>query len=129
MFVFPNRGDLTQLDCIDTAVNTWTYMTLMERSGLFPFHRVAPLSYAPLRNTAVLQETAGGYFAVDASLVDRSAAPGNAARDVAGRLAPRSRQDRTRGSSGCDRGSAPSLTESRIGNRGFFPTQGAQAAK
>ena len=62
--------DLTQLDCIDTSVNTWTYMTLMERSGLFAFHRVAPLSYAPLRNTAVLQEINGGYFAIDASLVD-----------------------------------------------------------
>jgi len=70
MYVIPNGGDLTQLDCIDTSVNTWTYMTLMERSGLFAFHRVAPLSYGPLRNTAVLQEINGGYFAIDASLVD-----------------------------------------------------------
>ena len=70
MYVLPNGGDLTQLDCIDTSVNTWTYMTLMERSGLFAFHRVAPLSYGPLRNTAVLHEINGGYFAIDASLVD-----------------------------------------------------------
>lgn len=70
MYVLPNGGDLTQLDCIDTSVNTWTYMTLMERNGLFAFHRVAPLSYGPLRNTAVLQEINGGYFAIDASLVD-----------------------------------------------------------
>lgn len=70
MFVIPNGGDLTQLDCVDTSVNTWTYMTLMERSGLFAFHWVAPLSYGPVRNTAVLQEVNGGYFAIDASLVD-----------------------------------------------------------
>ena len=75
MYVFPNAGDLTQLDCIDTSVNTWTYMTLMERSGFLAFHRVAPLSYAPLRNTAVLQETNGGYFAIDASLVDVGVPP------------------------------------------------------
>ena len=75
MLVLPNGGDLTQLDCIDTSVNTWTYMTLMERSGLFAFHRVAPLSYAPLRNTAVLQEINGGYFAIDASLVDVGVPP------------------------------------------------------
>ena len=75
MFVIPNGGDLTQLDCIDTSVNTWTYMTLMERSGLFAFHRVAPLSYGPVRNTAVLQELNGGYFAIDASLVDVGVPP------------------------------------------------------
>jgi hypothetical protein len=80
MFVIPNAGDLTQLDCVDTSINTWTYMTLMERSGLFAFHRVAPLSYAPqpiwaLRNTAVLQEIDGGYFAIDASLVDHGVPP------------------------------------------------------
>jgi len=75
MFVIPNGGDLTQLDCVDTSVNTWTYMTLMERSGLFAFHRVAPLSYGPLRNTAVLQQINGGYFAIDASLVDVGVPP------------------------------------------------------
>ena len=53
MYVLPNAGDLTQLDCVDSSVNTWTYMTLMQRNGLFAFHRVAPLSYGPLRNTAV----------------------------------------------------------------------------
>jgi hypothetical protein len=75
MYVIPNAGDLTQLDCVDTSVNTWTYMTLMERSGLFAFHRVAPLSYAPLRNTAVLQEINGDHFAIDASLVDVGVPP------------------------------------------------------
>ena len=81
MLVFPNLGDLTQIDCIDASVNTWTYMTLMERSGLFQFHRVAPLSYAgsltdpDLRNTAVMEEIGGGYFAIDASLVDHGVPP------------------------------------------------------
>jgi hypothetical protein len=75
MYVIPNGGDLTQLDCIDTSVNSWTYMTLMERNGFFAFHRVAPLSYAPLRNTAVLEEINGGFFAIDASLVDGGIPP------------------------------------------------------
>jgi hypothetical protein len=75
MYVIPNGGDLTQLDCIDASVNTWTYMTLMERHGFFAFHRVAPLSYGPLRNTAVVQENGGDYFAIDASLVDVGVPP------------------------------------------------------
>ena len=75
MFVIPNGGDLTQLDCIDTSVNTWTYITLMEHSKLFAFHRVAPLSYGPVRNTACYQEINGGYFAIDASLVDVGVPP------------------------------------------------------
>jgi hypothetical protein len=81
MLVMPNGGDLTQLDCVDASVNTWTYMTLMERSGLFHFHRVAQLSNAgsltdpDMRNTAVLQEINGGYFAIDASLVDVGVPP------------------------------------------------------
>ena len=44
MDILPNLGDPTQLDCIDEAVNTWTYMTMMERARLFRFHRVAQLS-------------------------------------------------------------------------------------
>ena len=81
MLVLPNLGDLSQIDCVDASVNTWTYMTLMEGAGLFQFHKVAPLSYAgsftdpDLRNTAVLQENSGGYFAIDASLVDHGVPP------------------------------------------------------
>ena len=41
----------------------------------FAFHKVAPLSYAPLRNTAVVQEINGGYYAIDASLVDMGVPP------------------------------------------------------
>jgi hypothetical protein len=79
MAILPNRGDPTQLDCIDEAVNTWTYMTMMERSGFFRFHRVAQLSNAGTpadpRNTAVLQEKDSSYFAIDPSLVDFGALP------------------------------------------------------
>lgn len=79
MQILPNKGDKTQLDCIDEAVNTWTYMTLMERAGLFHFHRVAQLSHAgtllDIRNAAVLQEKDGDYFAIDPSLVDAGVPP------------------------------------------------------
>jgi hypothetical protein len=81
MLVVPNWSDPTQLDCIDEAVNTWTYMTLMERGGLFHFHHVAQLANAGgltdpfMRNTAVLQEINGGYYAIDASLVDNGVPP------------------------------------------------------
>jgi hypothetical protein len=80
MYILPNLGDPTQLDCIDEAVNTWTYMIMMERSGLFRFHRVAQLSNAAgalidARNTAVLQEISGGYFAIDPALVDFGVPP------------------------------------------------------
>jgi hypothetical protein len=81
MLILPNLGDPTQLDCVDEAVNTWTYMSLMERGALLHFHRVAPLSNAGsltdpnMRNTAVLQEKGGGYYAIDASLVDYGAPP------------------------------------------------------
>jgi hypothetical protein len=79
MNILPNLGDPTQLDCIDEAVNTWTYMTMMERSGLFRFHRVAQLSnagsLADPRNTAVVQEIGGGYFAIDPALVDFGVPP------------------------------------------------------
>jgi hypothetical protein len=79
MKIISNSGDSTQLDCIDEAVNTWTYMTLMERAGLFRFHRVAQLADAgwPIdpRNAAVLQEVGGDYFAVDPALVDAGVPP------------------------------------------------------
>ena len=81
MMILPNGGDPTQLDCVDEAVNTWTYLTMMEKAGLFHFHKVAQLSYAGVpqdlnpRNTAVLQETGGEYFAIDPSLVDVGVPP------------------------------------------------------
>lgn len=82
MLISPNNGDPTQLDCIDEAVNNWTYMTMMARDGLLRFHDVATLSYAgtpfgfDMRNTAVLRERGNGeYFAVDSSLVDAGEPP------------------------------------------------------
>src|SRR5262249_27735743 len=80
MYTLPNLGDPTQLDCIAEAVNTWTSLTLMERGGLLRFHHVVQLSYAGLRdlntrNTAVLQEKGGDYFAIDPSLVDVGVPP------------------------------------------------------
>jgi hypothetical protein len=70
--ILSNLNDPTQLDCIDEAVNTWTYLTLIERGGLLHFHHVAKLSAGtPIdpRNTAVLQEIGGEYFAIDPALV------------------------------------------------------------
>jgi hypothetical protein len=81
MLILPNYGDKTQLDCIDEAVNTWTYMTMMERDGLFHFHNVAKLAHAGdlsdlnIRNAAVLQEKGGDYFVIDPSLVDHGVPP------------------------------------------------------
>jgi hypothetical protein len=80
MLILPNMGDPTQLDCVDEAVNTWTYMTLMEQNGLFRYHRVAHLSGSHVfdvftRNTAVMQEIDGGYYAIDPSLVDFGVPP------------------------------------------------------
>jgi hypothetical protein len=79
MNILPNLSDPTQLDCIDEAVNTWTYMTMMEKSGFFHFHRVAQLSNAGSlhdpRNTAVLQEINGDYYAIDPALVDFGTPP------------------------------------------------------
>ena len=72
--ILPNLSDPTQLDCIDEAVNTWTYMTMMENSGYLKFHRVAKLSngggMTDPRNTAVLEEKKGGnLYAVDPAVV------------------------------------------------------------
>ncbi len=79
--ILPNFGDMTQLDCIDEAVNTWTYLTMMERAHFFRFHRVAELAYAGIpqdfnpRNTAVVQEIGGSFYAIDPSLVDAGVPP------------------------------------------------------
>lgn len=82
LYIKPNFGDTSQLDCIDESVNTWTYLTLMERDHLFRFHRVAELAYAGLptdtnpRNAAAIQDKkTGEYFAVDPSLVDYNVPP------------------------------------------------------
>lgn len=81
MKILPNLGDTSQLDCVDEAVNTWTYLTMMQRAHLFHYHQVADLAYAGLptdpnpRNTAVLRDKDGQYFAIDPSLVDSGVRP------------------------------------------------------
>lgn len=76
--------DPTQLDCIDEAVNTWTYLTMLDRDGLLHHHRVERLAYAgglpdfdfDPRNTAVIQASASGtHFAIDPTLVDAGEPP------------------------------------------------------
>ncbi len=76
--------DPTQLDCIDEAVNTWTYLTLFARDGLLRYHKVMDLAYAgglpdfnfDPRNAAVIQEVASGTaFAIDPTLVDAGEEP------------------------------------------------------
>src|SRR5262249_6912791 len=61
-----STGDPTQLDCVDNAVNTWTYLTMLARDGLFRYHRVAGLAHGgtlltlDFTNTAVLMEKGNG---------------------------------------------------------------------
>ena len=77
-----NEGDLSQLDCIDESVNTWTYLTMLERDGLIRMHRVAPIAHGgsllnlDMRNTAVLErKTSGTQYAIDPWLVDAGEPP------------------------------------------------------
>jgi hypothetical protein len=77
-----NAGDPTQLDCIDESVNTWTYLTMLERDGLIRLHRVGALAHGgsliwmDMRNTAVLERTTTGTrYAVDPWLVDAAQPP------------------------------------------------------
>ncbi len=78
------RLDPTQLDCIDEAVNTWTYLTLFGKDKLLRYHSVEKLAYAgglpdfnfDLRNTAVIRAiNSGKYFAIDPTLVDEGEPP------------------------------------------------------
>jgi hypothetical protein len=75
-------SDPSQMDCIDESVNTWTYLTMLNRAGLLRFHAVGTNAYAgtiftlDMRNTAVLiRKSDGALFAVDASLVDAALPP------------------------------------------------------
>lgn len=77
-----NTGDRTQLDCIDEAVDTWTYLTLLERDGLLRHHAVGEILHRADRlgldphNTAILVARASGErFAVDPDLVDAAVPP------------------------------------------------------
>jgi|SRR5579872_5224349 len=77
-----NVGDPTQMDCVDDSVNTWTYLTMLARSGMLRFHGVAGLAHRgslltlDFSNTAVLVEKDNGArFAVDPWLGDSGVPP------------------------------------------------------
>lgn len=77
-----NLGDPSQLDCVDDSVNTWTYLTMLARSGMLRYHGVAGLAHRgtlltlDFSNTAVLVEKDNGeHFAVDPWLGDAGVPP------------------------------------------------------
>ncbi|MBS1269490.1 MAG: hypothetical protein MAG794_00441 [Gammaproteobacteria bacterium] len=52
----PNGTTVGQMDCIDESLNTTTYLTLMEKAGLFRYHRVVERAH---RKSAFDQHYAG----------------------------------------------------------------------
>lgn len=71
-----------QLDCIDEATNTTTYLRMLEQAGLLGFHRVEDTStrfglFAGMpHTTAVIRATASGRrFAVDSWFFDNGQPP------------------------------------------------------
>lgn len=77
-----NAGDGTQLDCVDEAVNTWTYLTMLERDGLLRHHAVGAilhrstgLGFAPHNTATLIAKDSGERFAVDPDLVDAPLPP------------------------------------------------------
>lgn len=77
-----NAGDPSQYDCIDESINTWTYLTILEREGLLHYHQVGGLAHAgtvldfDVRNTATLVAKGdGAQYAIDPTLVDVGEAP------------------------------------------------------
>jgi hypothetical protein len=72
-----NSGDPSQYDCIDESINTWTYLTILDREGLLRYYEVGGLAHAgtvltfDVRNTATLVSKADGTsYAIDPTLVD-----------------------------------------------------------
>jgi hypothetical protein len=77
-----NLGDLSQLDCIDESVNTWTYLTMLAEDGLIRMHRVDGLAHSgsfvelSVHNAAVIRRTTTGTpYAIDSMLVDAGEPP------------------------------------------------------
>ncbi len=77
-----NTGDLSQLDCIDESVNTWTYLTMLAEDGLIRMHRVDGLAHSgslvelSVHNAAVIRRiTTGTPYAIDTTLVDAGEPP------------------------------------------------------
>ena len=51
-----DAGKIGQLDCVDDSLNMTTYLTLMDKAGLFKFHKAVERAY---RRSAVDQHFAG----------------------------------------------------------------------
>ena len=74
-----------QLDCVDESTNSTTYLKMMERDGLFRYHRVAPRATRARSNlffigwphsTAVVTDaTTGEKWAVDSWFLDNGQPP------------------------------------------------------
>jgi len=67
---FPGLGRAGQMDCIDEATNTTTYLRLLEDAGLLVHHRVRDPAtriklFAWPHTTAVIEDDSGRRFAVD----------------------------------------------------------------
>lgn len=74
--------DRFQQDCIDEAVNTTTYLRLLDQAGLLRHHRIGPAAARGQfvdrwpHNTAVLVETASGRsYAIDSWFFANGVAP------------------------------------------------------
>jgi hypothetical protein len=77
-----NTGDPTQMDCVDDSINTWTYLTMLNREGLLHYHSIAGLAHRgtlltlDFSNTAVLAENGtGAKFAIDPWLGETGVPP------------------------------------------------------
>ncbi len=75
-------GEYGQMDCIDEATNTTTYLTMMAHAGLLHFHTVQPTStrlpnfWTWPHTTAVIREDATGTeYAVDSWFGDNGDPP------------------------------------------------------
>jgi hypothetical protein len=74
---FGNSAHAGQLDCNDEAINTTSYLKLMQQQGLLQFHEILDIArrgfffYGWPHTTAVIREIGGGQrYAVDAWFYD-----------------------------------------------------------
>lgn len=79
---FGYGGGEGEMDCIDEATNTTTYLRLLAGAGLLRWHTVAPranrgglIGFRWPHNTAALEEIGGEIWAVDSWFFDNGVAP------------------------------------------------------
>jgi hypothetical protein len=79
---FPGLGRSGQMDCMDEATNTTTYLRLLDQAGLLRWHGVEPHATRgffvlgwPHTTAVVVDRTSGVRFAVDAWFHANGAAP------------------------------------------------------